>query len=45
MDRVSKEKRESTKREYIYKNNLCGREGGIKKKEVLCEAAAVNKPA
>ena len=45
MDRISKEKRESTKREYIYKNNVCGREGGIKKKEVLCEAAAVNKPA
>ena len=45
MDRVGKEKRESTKREYIYKNNVCGREGGIKKKEVLCEAAAVNKPA
>ena len=45
MDRASKEKRDSTKREYIYKNNVCGREGGIKKKEVLCEAAAVNKPA
>ena len=38
------EKRELTKREDIYKNIRHQREGGIKKKEVLVEAA-VNEPA
>ena len=44
MDRVGKGKRELTKREDIYKNYGYEREGGIKKEEVLCEAA-VNEPA